>query len=56
MIVNNEFWQRLPAKIQGIVIRNTKTYIAQQRAFVRAANANLEQTLRHRGMGSTRST
>src|SRR5216684_1590073 len=50
MIVNNEFWQRLPAQIQGTVIRNTKTYVAQQRAFVGAANANLEQTLRHRGM------
>jgi TRAP-type C4-dicarboxylate transport system substrate-binding protein len=50
MIVNNEFWQRLPAQIQGIVIRNTKTCVAQQRAFVRAANANLEQILRHRGM------
>ena len=50
MIVNNEFWERLPAQIQEIVIRNSKTYVAQQRAFVRAANANLEQTLRHRGM------
>jgi tripartite ATP-independent transporter DctP family solute receptor len=50
MIVNNEFWQRLPAQIQGIVIRNANTYVAQQRAFVRAANANLEETLRHRGM------
>ena len=50
LIVNNEFWQRLPTQIQGIVIRNTKTYVAQQRAFVRAANANLEQTLRQRGM------
>jgi TRAP-type transport system periplasmic protein len=34
----------------GGVIRNTKTYVAQQRAFVRAANANLEQTLRQHGM------
>jgi TRAP-type transport system periplasmic protein len=50
MIVNNEFWERLPAQIQEIVIRNTKTYVAQQRAVVRAANASLEQTLRHRGM------
>jgi TRAP-type transport system periplasmic protein len=50
MIANNEFWRRLPAQIQGIVIRNTKTYVAQQRAFVRAANADLEQTLRDRGM------
>jgi TRAP-type C4-dicarboxylate transport system substrate-binding protein len=50
MIANNEFWQRLPAQIQGIVIRNTRIYVAQQRAFVRAANASLEQTLRRRGM------
>jgi TRAP-type C4-dicarboxylate transport system substrate-binding protein len=50
MIANNEFWQRLPAQIQEIVIRNTGTYVNEQRAFVRAANANLEQTLRHRGM------
>jgi TRAP-type C4-dicarboxylate transport system substrate-binding protein len=50
MIANNEFWQRLPAQIQEIVVRNTKTYVTQQRAFARAANANLEQTLRQRGM------
>jgi len=50
MIVNNDFWQRLPTQIQEIVFRNTKTYVAQQRAFVRAANANLEQTLRQHGM------
>jgi TRAP-type transport system periplasmic protein len=50
MIANNDFWQQLPTQIQEIVVRNTKTYVAQQRAFVRAANANLEQTLRGRGM------
>jgi TRAP-type C4-dicarboxylate transport system substrate-binding protein len=50
MIANNAYWQRLPARIQDIVIRNAKTYVAQQRAFVRAANAGLEQTLRGRGM------
>lgn len=50
MIANNEFWQRLPAEIQEVVIRNTRAYVAQQRAFVRAANANLEQTLRQHGM------
>jgi TRAP-type transport system periplasmic protein len=50
MIANNDFWQRLPIQIQEIVVRNTKTYVAQQRAFVRAANANLEQTLRQHGM------
>jgi TRAP-type transport system periplasmic protein len=50
MIANNDFWQQLPTQIQEIVIRNTKTYVAQQRAFVRTANANLEQTLRGRGM------
>jgi TRAP-type transport system periplasmic protein len=50
MIANNNFWRHLPTQIQEIVIGNTKTYVAQQRAVVRAANANLEQTLRQRGM------
>jgi len=50
MIANNDFWQQLPNQIQEVIIRNTKTYVAQQRAFVRAANANLEQTLRQHGM------
>ena len=50
LIANNDFWQRLPAQIQEIVVRNTETYVTRQRAFVRAANANLEQTLRQRGM------
>jgi TRAP-type C4-dicarboxylate transport system substrate-binding protein len=50
MIANNDFWQQLPSRIQEVVIRNTRTYVAQQRAFVRAANANLEQTLRRHGM------
>src|SRR5260370_30389080 len=50
MIANNDFWQQLPNQIQEVVIRNTRTYVAQQRAFVRAANANLEQTLRQHGM------
>jgi tripartite ATP-independent transporter DctP family solute receptor len=50
MIANNDFWRQLPNQIQEVVIRNTKTYVAQQRAFVRAANANLEQTLRQHGM------
>jgi TRAP-type transport system periplasmic protein len=50
MIANIGFWRRLPIQVQEIVIRNTKTYVAQQRAFVRAANANLEQMLRQHGM------
>jgi TRAP-type transport system periplasmic protein len=50
MIANNDFWQQLPTQIQEIVVRNTKIYVARQRAVVRAANANLEQTLRQRGM------
>src|SRR5712672_3990044 len=50
MLANNAYWQRLPADIQEIVVRNAKIYVAQQRAFVRAANARLEQTLRDRGM------
>ena len=50
MIANNDFWWQLPFQIQEIVVRNTKTCVAQQRAFVRAANANLEETLRQHGM------
>jgi TRAP-type C4-dicarboxylate transport system substrate-binding protein len=50
MIANNDFWRQLPSQIQEIVFRNTKTYVGQQRAFVRAANANLEQMLRQHGM------
>jgi tripartite ATP-independent transporter DctP family solute receptor len=50
MIANNDFWQGLPTQIREIVVRNTKTYVVQQRAFVRAANANLEQALRQHGM------
>jgi TRAP-type transport system periplasmic protein len=50
MIANNAYWQHLPADIQDIVVRNAKVYVSQQRAFVRAANAGLETTLRDRGM------
>ena len=50
MLANNAYWQRLPADIQEAVVRNAKIYVAQQRAFVRAANAGLEKTLRDRGM------
>jgi tripartite ATP-independent transporter DctP family solute receptor len=50
MLANNAYWQRLPADIQDVVVRNAKIYVAQQRAFVRAANAGLEKTLRERGM------
>ncbi len=50
MLANNAYWQQLPADIQDTVIRNAKLYVGQQRAFVRAANASLEKTLRERGM------
>ncbi len=50
MLANNAYWRRLPADIQEVVVRNAKIYVAQQRAFVRAANAGLEKTLRDRGM------
>ncbi len=50
MIAGNTYWQRLPPDIQDIVARNAKIYVAQQRTFVRAVNAALEQTLRNRGM------
>jgi TRAP-type transport system periplasmic protein len=50
MIANSAYWQRLPADIQDMVIRAAKIYVGQQRAFVRAANASLEQSLRGHGM------
>ena len=50
MLANHAFWLRLPADIQDTVIRNAKIYVAQQRTFVRNANASLEKTLRERGM------
>jgi TRAP-type transport system periplasmic protein len=50
MIANSAYWQRLPTDIQDSVVRNAKIYVAQQRRFVRAANASLERTLRDRGM------
>jgi tripartite ATP-independent transporter DctP family solute receptor len=50
MIANNAYWRRLPADIQDIIIRVTKTHVAQQRAFVRAANATLERSLLDHGM------
>ena len=50
MIANDAYWQRLPEDIQDIVIRAARTYVGQQRAFVRAANASLEQSLRGHGM------
>jgi TRAP-type transport system periplasmic protein len=50
MLANITFWQRLPVDVQDTVARNTRIYVAQQRAFVRAANASLEKTLRERGM------
>jgi TRAP-type C4-dicarboxylate transport system substrate-binding protein len=50
MIANYAYWQRLPDDVQDIVIRAAKTYVGHQRAFVRAANATLEKTLRDHGM------
>ncbi len=50
MLASNAYWQRLPADIQDSVVRNARVYVSQQRAFVRAANAGLETTLRGRGM------
>jgi TRAP-type transport system periplasmic protein len=50
MLASNNFWRRLPSDIQDSVVRNAKLFVPQQRAFVRAANAGLEATLRRRGM------
>jgi len=50
LIANNDFWQRLPAQNSGDCCPQYRTYVTRQRAFVRAAMRNLEQTLRQRGM------
>src|SRR5260370_20355792 len=50
MIANNAYWQHLPTDIHATVVPNAKLNLTQQPAFRRAANANLEQTLRQHGM------
>ncbi len=50
MLANQKFWQRLPEDIQAAVIRNTKKYVPQQRAYVQAINAAAEAKLKDRGM------
>jgi len=47
LIVNNEFWQRLPAQIQGIVIRKHQA-TRPATAFV-AAPMEPGTRFRHRG-------
>jgi TRAP-type C4-dicarboxylate transport system substrate-binding protein len=50
MLASESFWQSLPEDLREAVIRNTRRFVPEQRAFVRAANANYEQILRERGM------
>jgi TRAP-type C4-dicarboxylate transport system substrate-binding protein len=50
MLASQKFWERLPAEIQDTVIRNTRKYVPQQRAFVQAINAGAEAKLKARGM------
>jgi tripartite ATP-independent transporter DctP family solute receptor len=50
MLANQAFWQRLPPDIRETIIRNTKKFVPQQRAFVQAANATAAERLRKLGM------
>jgi TRAP-type C4-dicarboxylate transport system substrate-binding protein len=50
MLANQAFWERLPEDIQNSIVRNTKKFVPQQRAFVQALNASAENKLRNRGM------
>jgi tripartite ATP-independent transporter DctP family solute receptor len=50
MLASQKFWQRLPEDIQEAVIRNTRRYVPEQRAFVQAINAGAEARLKARGM------
>jgi tripartite ATP-independent transporter DctP family solute receptor len=50
MLSNQAFWQRLPGDIQDSIVRNTKKFVPQQRAFVQTLNASAENKLRARGM------
>ena len=50
MLGNQTFWQRLPRDIQEAVIRNTKRFVPEQRAFVQSLNAGARGTLKDRGM------
>lgn len=50
MIASEDFWQSLDEDLREAVIRNARRFVPEQRAFVRAGNVRLEQTLRERGM------
>jgi TRAP-type C4-dicarboxylate transport system substrate-binding protein len=50
MLASENFWQSLSEDLREAVIRNTRRFVPEQRAFVRAANARYEQILRERGM------
>jgi tripartite ATP-independent transporter DctP family solute receptor len=50
MLANQAFWRRLPDDIQDSIVRNTKKFVPQQRAFVQALNASAENKLRDLGM------
>jgi tripartite ATP-independent transporter DctP family solute receptor len=50
MLASQKFWERLPEDIQETVIRNTRKYVPQQRAFVQSINTGAEAKLKARGM------
>jgi tripartite ATP-independent transporter DctP family solute receptor len=50
MLASQKFWQRLPDDVQEAVIRNTKKYVPEQRAYVQAVNLAAGAKLKARGM------
>jgi TRAP-type transport system periplasmic protein len=50
MLANQAFWQRMPKDIRDSIVRNTKRFVPEQRAFVQTINAGVESKLRDRGM------
>ncbi len=50
MIASQAFWSRLPEDIKEAVVRNTRKYVPEQRAYVQAINAGAAERLKARGM------
>ena len=50
LLANGNFWNGLPANVQGIVDRNVRKYVAAQRAYTNTLNNSLAAKLVDRGM------
>jgi len=53
MLASEMFWQSLPEDLRAAVTRNTRLFVSEQRAYVRAANDGYARSLRERGMAFT---